>query len=102
MRLQAKNRLVMTKDLISARLDAGSLDQYAWVWVSPLRDGSFKVSTVKVPKTLVDDDVCFFEDDIERTHIGTVSAIADVDAVVSSLGVDPDDLDAPWHNGFPL
>src|SRR4029079_1027624 len=63
MRTEIENRLIMTKSLVSARRAASSDDRYAWVWVAPLRDGTFKVSTVELAKQLVDEDVCFFEDD---------------------------------------
>ncbi|KAB2339093.1 hypothetical protein [Actinomadura rudentiformis] len=92
----------MTKALVSARRKASSPDRYAWVWVSPLRDGTFKVSAVEIPRRLVDENICFFEDDIDRVHVGTVLKIADIDELMESLGVDPDELDAPWHNDFPL
>jgi hypothetical protein len=101
-RTQVKNRLVMTKDLVSARKEASSADRYAWVWVTPLDDGTFRVSTVEIPKQIVDDDVCFYEPDIQRTRVATLTDVAEVDEVVRGLGVDPETLDAPWHNNFPL
>ncbi len=102
MRTEVENRLVMSKALVSARREASSPDRYAWVWVDPLSDGTFSVSTVEIPQQLVDEDACFFEDDIERVRIGTVRRITEVDDLVRGLGVDPDELDPPWKNGFPL
>jgi hypothetical protein len=102
MRTEIENRLIMTKSLVSARRAASSDDRYAWVWVAPLRDGTFKVSTVELAKQLVDEDVCFFEDDIDRVHVGTVAEISEVDELVRGLGVDPETLDPPWKNDFPL
>ena len=102
MRTEVQNRLIMTKGLVSARRQASSADRNAWVWVAPLRDGTFKVSTVELPKGVVDEDTCFFEDDIERTHVGTVAEISEVDELVRGVGVDPDSLDPPWKNDFPL
>jgi hypothetical protein len=75
---------------------------YAWVWVFPLKDGHFRISTVEIPSNLVDDDICFAEEDIRRAHIATVPDIETVDAVLEELGVSPDSLDAPWKNDFPL
>jgi hypothetical protein len=92
----------MTKALVSARRDASSSDFYAWVWVSPLRDGRFKVSTVELEKHFVDNDECFAEEDINRVHVGTVDDIVSVDGMIRELGVDPDTLDVPWKNDFPL
>ncbi|WP_214105475.1 hypothetical protein [Acrocarpospora catenulata] len=102
MRIEIENRLVMTKAVVSARRGASSIDRYSWVWVAPLRDGTFKISTLEIPKHFVDNDVCFFEEDIERIHVGTVADISEVDEVVRMSGVDPDDLDVPWRNDFPL
>ncbi|GAA4054984.1 hypothetical protein GCM10022214_02570 [Actinomadura miaoliensis] len=102
MRIQVKNRLVMTKGIVSARLESSSSDRYAWVWVSPLRNGTFRVSTVEIPKRLIDEGDCFGEEDVERVHVRTVVDIPEIDEVVRGLGVDPDALDAPWHSDFPL
>src|SRR5215510_7693373 len=102
MRTEARNRLTMTRDLVSARREAARADHYAWVWVSPLDDGRFRISTVEVARGIVDNDVCFFEDDIERVHVATASDLDEVDELVRALGVDPDTLDVPWRNGFPL
>ncbi|WP_157407383.1 hypothetical protein [Actinomadura atramentaria] len=102
MRTEVKNRLVMSHALVSARKEVASPDVYGWVWITPLSDGTFKVSTVEVPKHLVDEDICFFEDDIVRTHIGTVADISEAEALVVGVGVDPEDLNVPWHNDFPL
>ncbi|TDD27194.1 hypothetical protein E1287_35045 [Actinomadura sp. KC06] len=92
----------MSKALVSARREPSSSDRYAWVWVAPLGDGTFRVSTVEISKHIVDEDICFFEDDIERVHIGTFTDISEVDDLVRGLGVDPDELDPPWKNDFPL
>jgi hypothetical protein len=101
-RTEVKNRLIMTKALVSARKTASAADRYAWVWVAPLRDGTFRVSTVELPGRLVDEDLCFFEADIERVHVGTADDISGVDKLVKRVGVDPESLDSPWKNGFPL
>ncbi|MFI6897665.1 hypothetical protein ACIBM4_26485 [Streptomyces sp. NPDC050256] len=50
----------------------------------------------------MNDDECFGEEDIERVRVATVATPADADDVVRGLGVDPEDLDAPWKNDFPL
>ncbi|MGW2523860.1 hypothetical protein ACWC09_44125 [Streptomyces sp. NPDC001617] len=102
MRTEVANRLTMVRSLVSARSKSDSEDAYAWVWVFPLKDRTFRISTVEVPKRLVDDDVCFAEEDIERVQVATVATLEEVDDVVRELGVDPDSLDAPWKNDFPL
>lgn len=102
MRTEVEDRLLMTKALVSARRVASSDDRYAWVWVAPLWDGAFKVSTVELPKQLVDEDACFGEDDIDRIHVGTLAAISEVDELVRGVGVDPETLDPPWKNDFRL
>lgn len=102
MRIQAKNRLVMTKALVSARRQSSSQNSYSWVWVLPLPDGRYRIAAIEVPKRLVDDDICFFEDDIETPYLKIVDEIGRIDAAVLEAGVDPDQLDAPWNNDFPL
>ncbi|MFJ5025822.1 hypothetical protein [Streptomyces goshikiensis] len=102
MRTEVANRLVMTRALVSARRQPSAPDFYAWVWAFPLRDGKFRVSTVEIPKPFVDEDDCFGEGDIERIHVATVETIEEIDTVVRGLGVDPETLDAPWKNDFPL
>ncbi|MDT0571073.1 hypothetical protein RM704_27030 [Streptomyces sp. DSM 3412] len=102
MRTEVANRLTMTKSLVSARREPESQDRYAWVWVFPLQDGTFRVSTVEIPKNLVDEDICFAEEDIERVQVAVVATLEAVDSAVSDLGVDPNSLDAPWKNDFPL
>ncbi|WP_371577487.1 hypothetical protein [Streptomyces sp. NBC_01314] len=102
MRTEVANRLVMTRALVSARRHPGTPDSYAWVWAFPMRDGKFRISTVEIPKLIVDEDACFGEEDIERVHVATVETVEEVDMVVRNLGVDPETLDAPWKNDFPL
>jgi hypothetical protein len=92
----------MTKALVSARRSSGSPDSYSWVWVLPLRDGRFRVAAIEVPKRLVDNDISFYEEDFDTLYLKIVPDIAEVDAAVREAGVDPNDLDAPWHNNFPL
>jgi hypothetical protein len=99
---EVRNRLTMSKGLVSARLAARADQRYAWVWITPLRKGTFKVSTVEVPRNLIDNDVSFYEPDIERSHVATVDTVQEAEEIVRNLGVDPDDLAPPWHNGFPL
>ncbi|MCZ7420753.1 hypothetical protein O7605_14635 [Verrucosispora sp. WMMA2121] len=92
----------MTKALVSARRSSSSGDCYSWVWVLPLPDGRFRVAAIEVPKQLVDDDVCFFEEDMSTPYLKVVDEIGEVDAAVLEAGVDPEQLDAPWKNDFPL
>jgi len=99
---QAKNRLVMTKASIAARRASGKSDYYSWVWVVPRQDGRFRVVAVEVPKRLVDDEECFFEDDMTKPYEKIVERIEEVDGAVRDTGVDPETLDAPWHSDFPL
>ncbi|MEU9301703.1 hypothetical protein [Streptomyces sp. NPDC048269] len=102
MRPEVANRLTMTRSTVSARHKPSSEDLYAWVWVFPSQDGTFRVSMVEIPKNLIDEDECFSEEDISRIHIATVGKLSEVDEVVSNIGVDPNDFDAPWKNDFPL
>jgi hypothetical protein len=101
-RIEVANRLTMTKSLVSARTQSGTEGDYAWVWVFPLEDKTFRISTVQVPKRFIDEDICFAEDDICRQRVATVATLEEVDSVVRGLGVNPDSLDAPWKNDFPL
>ncbi|MCX5376757.1 hypothetical protein [Streptomyces sp. NBC_00091] len=101
MRTEVASRLTMSRATVSARHDASSNELHSWVWVFPARDGTFRVSTVEIPKNLVDDE-CFAEEDLSRDHIATVRELSAVDEVVRNLGVDPNSLDAPWKNDFPL
>ena len=102
MKAEVRNRLTMSKGVVSARLTPKTEDRYAWVWIAPLRNGTFKVSTVEVPRNLIDNDVCFYEPDIDRAHVATVDTVQEAEEIVRGLGVDPDDLAPPWHNDFPL
>jgi hypothetical protein len=58
------------------------------------------VAAIEVPKQLVDE--CFAEDDITRPYLRIVDDVEQVDAAVQEAGADPEELDAPWHNDFPL
>ncbi|MEU4560465.1 hypothetical protein AB0F72_18975 [Actinoplanes sp. NPDC023936] len=102
MKTEVRNRLTMTKGVISARLAPKVDDRYAWVWIAPLRNGTFRVSTVEIPRNLIDDDISFYEPDIDRTVVATVGTVQEAEEIVISLGVDADDLAPPWHNAFPL
>ncbi|NEW29528.1 hypothetical protein [Nocardia cyriacigeorgica] len=102
MRLEVSNRLTMLKGFVTARCEPEIESRYAWVWVYPLKDGRFDVSTVEIDKKFVDNDDDVGEDDISRRDLGIVHTIEEVDKLIEQLGVDPNDLDAPWHNGFPL
>ncbi|RSS87037.1 hypothetical protein EF903_17875 [Streptomyces sp. WAC05292] len=101
MRMRAANRLTMTKAGITARIAAHEPGRVAWVAVYPV-DGGFMVFTVEIPEHLADDNTCFGEESITRRNLGTFSTIEEVDGAVASLGIDPDELDAPWHNDYPL
>jgi hypothetical protein len=92
----------MTKGSIAARRDSGQADHYSWVWVIPLQSGKFRVAAIEVPKRLVDNDECFFEDDMTKPFLKIVDTIDGVDDAVREAGVDPEALDAPWHSDFPL
>jgi hypothetical protein len=101
MRTQIRNRLVMSKRLVSARR-AGPAGSYSWVWVLPLPDGRFRVAAIEVPEQLVDDDVCFAEEDMRTPYLRIVDEVGEVDAAVREAGADPEALDTPWSNDFPL
>jgi hypothetical protein len=102
MRTEVRNRLTMSRALVSARHESSAPDRYAWIWVLPLPDGRFRVALIEVPKHFVDDDEHFYEDDMTTRFIKVVDDVSDVDPAVREAGGHPDDLDAPWHNGFPL
>jgi hypothetical protein len=65
-------------------------------------DGHFRVALIEVPKHFVDNDQHFYENDISTRFLKIVEDISEVDQTVRDAGGDPADLDAPWHNGFPL
>ncbi|MFB8353530.1 hypothetical protein [Streptomyces niveus] len=50
----------------------------------------------------MENDTCFFEEDIERVHVATVATVAEIDDVIKELGVEPGALEAPWNNDFLL
>ncbi|WP_214324799.1 hypothetical protein [Nonomuraea sediminis] len=102
MKAEVLNRLTMTRALVSARRESDSADRYSWVWVLPLPDGRFRVAAIEVPKQIVDDDECFFEEDMLTPYLKIVDTIDQIDEAVREAGVDPVDLNAPWHNDFPL
>ncbi|BCJ56341.1 hypothetical protein Asp14428_78160 [Actinoplanes sp. NBRC 14428] len=102
MKIEAKNRLVMSKASIAARRATDRPEHYSWVWVIPLKSGKFRVAAIEVPKHFVDDDDCFFEDDMITPYVKIVEEIGDIDSAVREAGVDPELLDAPWHSDFPL
>lgn len=102
MRTEVRNRLVMTGGLVSARRVSSAPGRYSWVWVNPMPDGRYRIAAIEVPKHLVDEDICFFEDDFDTPYLSIVDTIDEVDAAVRAAGVDPDALEAPWHNDFPL
>ncbi|MGX4657921.1 hypothetical protein ACWCHM_30005 [Micromonospora sp. SCSIO 07396] len=92
----------MTKSVVSARRLSGAEGCYSWVWVLPLPDGRFRVAAIEVPKQLVNDDACFYEEDMSTPYVRIVDEIGEVDAAAREAGVDPADLDAPWNNDFPF
>lgn len=102
MRLQAQNRLTMTKKSIAARRASAQEDCYSWVWVLPVPSGQFRVTAIEVPKRFIDNDWCFYEADFTRPYDKHVDRINQIDNAVREAGVDPEDLDAPWYSDFPL
>lgn len=102
MRTQAENRLVMTKAEISARRPSSDPDRYSWVWVVPMQDGRFRIAAIEVPKRLVDENICFYDGDFDTPYVKIVDEISEIDSAVREAGADPEELDAPWHNDFPL
>jgi hypothetical protein len=102
MKTEALNRLTMLRQLVSARRNSSSPQNYSWVWVLPLPDGRFRIAAIEVPKELIDADRCFFEEDMVTPYLKVVDTVDQVDAAACEAGVDPENLDAPWHNDFPL
>jgi hypothetical protein len=102
MRIEAKNRLVMSKGALAARRSPGSPDHYSWVWVIPLPSGQYRVRTIEVPRNLVDEDECFYDEDMVIVRDEMLNSIDEIDDAVGRVGVDPQDLDAPWKSDFPL
>jgi hypothetical protein len=100
-KIQAKNRLVMTRAAVAARRVSSDENCYSWVWVIPLESGQFRIAAIEVPKHFVDDDESFFDDDMSTTYLKIVESVDDVDGAVREAGVNPDALDAPWHSDFP-
>ena len=92
----------MSKAHVSARHEAASAENYAWIWVLPTPDGRFRVALIEVPKHFVDTDQHFFEDDLTTRFLRIVDNIDEVESAVREAGVDPENLEAPWHNGFPV
>ncbi|MEV7388615.1 hypothetical protein [Streptomyces sp. NPDC091215] len=92
----------MTKALVSARAASEDIDSYAWLWVLPLPGGQFRVALVEIAKNLVDEDACFGEESINTRYLKVVGDVDQVDAAALEAGVDPSELEAPWHNDFPL
>lgn len=99
---QAKNRLTMSKGAVTAKREPSSSGLYSWAWVIPLQDGRFRIRVFEVSQRLVDDDICFNDDDMNIVHDEIVDEISEVDDVVAAANVDPEKLDAPWKNDFPL
>lgn len=102
MRTEVRNRLVMSRALVSARHEPSSPDSYGWIWVLPIPDGRFRVAVIDVPKHFVDNNEHFFEDDLTTRFVKIVDDIPGIKSAVREAGGDPEILDAPWHNDFPL
>jgi hypothetical protein len=92
----------MSRAHVSARHESASPNAYAWIWVLPIPDGRFRVALIEVPKHFVDNDEHFYENDLTTRFLKIVDEISSVDPAVREAGGDPEKLDAPWHNGFPL
>ncbi|WP_327130829.1 hypothetical protein OG311_05075 [Streptomyces sp. NBC_01343] len=92
----------MTKAPVSARVASGNVNSYAWLWVLPLPSGKFRVALVEIARDLVDEDACFGEESINTRYLKIVGDVGEVDAAALEAGVDPGELEAPWHNDFPL
>lgn len=102
MKVQARNRLTMTQGSVAARRASSQEACYSWVWVVPLQSGEFRVCAMEVPKHFVDEDKSFYDEDMTTVYLKIVDSIDGIDGAVREAGVDPDDLDAPWHSDFPL
>jgi hypothetical protein len=102
MKVQARNRLVMTRGSVAARRASSQESCYSWVWVVPLQSGKFRVCAMEVPKHFVDDDESFYDEDMTTVYLKIVDSVNDIDSAVREAGVEPDELDAPWHSDFPL
>ncbi|SRR5690606_10392378 len=118
-RTEVRNRLVVLRGHVSARVQPLSSDNYAWIWVLPIPPrkagippfhpfddvrvpSKYRIAVIEVPKRLVDRDECFYEPDITTRFLRVVDTIDEVDDAVREAGADPDSLEAPWHNAFPL
>lgn len=101
MRAEIGNRLTMLKAEVTARCPPSDPDRFAWVWVSPSKEGGFIIGKLEVSRQHLDDEELVSEDHHHSTKVAMVSTIEEVDRIVEGLGVDPDSLDVPWKNDFP-
>jgi hypothetical protein len=92
----------MTRAAVSARHAPTADDKYAWIWVLPTPDGRFRVALIEVPRRFVDNDEYFYEDDYDTRFLRVVDSVDEVESAVHEAGGDPEDLEAPWYNEFPL
>lgn len=102
MDLRARNRIATLRCPVTARLAVSDSGTSSWIWVLPTPDGRIRVARIVVPKELAESGGFFAEDDYETAEVVYVGSVDDVDDAVRNLGGDPDLLDSPWRNDFPL
>jgi len=100
--VRAKNRLLMSKSEVAARRNSASAASESWVWVIPLKAGTFIVRAFEVPRELLADDNDIYDGNMSIVYDEVVPSIDDVDESVRRAGINPEDLDAPWKCDFPL
>lgn len=102
MDLKVRNRLVTLRAPVTQRLVDPEPGTCSWLWVLPVPGGRIRIARVLVPAALAESGEWFSEDGYTTAAVTFVDSADDVDDVVRDLGGDPESLESPWRNEFPL
>jgi hypothetical protein len=102
MQMSARNRLTQVRQPVTQKLEDPGPDACSWIWVLPVPDGRIRIARIVVPRHLADTGEWFGEEDVTTESVRFVDHVDRVDDVVRGLGGDPDALESPWRNDFPL
>lgn len=102
MQMTARNRLTRLRQPVTQKLDDLGPGACSWIWVLPVPDGRLRIARIVVPRHLAETGEWFGQEDFTTESTTFVEHVDDVDDVVRGLGGDPDALESPWRNDFPL
>ncbi len=102
MRQEIRNRLTMTRGLVAAEVPAPAADVRRFASVVPQPDGSYRVLRFDVPSEALAEGRYLAPEELMGMVSQRASTVDEAEEALRNLDVDPESMDVPWSNDYPL